>query len=201
MMTLEEVAPALPPRVAHSENRVLRWVGRSLLRLAGWRVTGNLPDREKILVIGAPHTSNWDWVLALLVMWALKIHMTYLVKDTAFWWPAGWMLRLTGAMPVNRRNPKGIAEDVAESIRRAERVIVVITPEGTRSRVEKWKTGFLRIAELAEVPVVQFSFDYPSRTMHLGPVAELSGDVDVDIARIREYYRPFTGCHPENQSP
>jgi 1-acyl-sn-glycerol-3-phosphate acyltransferase len=200
-MNLEDVAPTVPPRVAHGGNRFTFWLGRSVLRLCGWRVTGNLPDLEKVLVIGAPHTSNWDWVLAVLVMWSLGIRMTYLVKDTAFWWPAGWFLRLTGAMPVNRSNPRGIAEDVAESIRRSERIIVVITPEGTRSRVEKWKTGFLRIAELAEVPVVQYSFDYPTRTMHLGPVAELTGDVDVDIARIREYYRPFRGYRPENQSP
>jgi 1-acyl-sn-glycerol-3-phosphate acyltransferase len=191
----------VPPRVARGGNRFTRWLGRVVLRLAGWRVTGNLPDTEKILVIGAPHTSNWDWVVAVFVMWALAIRMTYLVKDTAFWWPAGWFLRLTGAMPVNRRNPAGVATEVANSIRAAERIIVVITPEGTRSRVEKWKTGFLRIAQEAAVPVAQISFDYPSRTLHLGPVAELSGDVETDITRIRAYYRQFTGCRPENQSP
>jgi 1-acyl-sn-glycerol-3-phosphate acyltransferase len=164
-------------------------------------VTGNLPDIEKILVIGAPHTSNWDWVVALFVMFALDIRMTVLIKDTAFWWPAGWFLRVTGAMPVNRRNPAGIAGEVARNVRAAERIIVVITPEGTRSRVEKWKTGFLRIAEAAELPVVQVSFDYPSRTLHLGPIAQLTGDTETDIARIREYYRPFRGYRPENQSP
>jgi 1-acyl-sn-glycerol-3-phosphate acyltransferase len=200
-MNLEDVAPIVPPRVARGGNRCTRWLGRVVLHLAGWRVTGNLPDTEKILVIGAPHTSNWDWVVAVFVMWALAIRMTYLVKDTAFWWPAGWFLRLTGAMPVNRRNPAGIATEVANSIRAAERIIVVITPEGTRSRVEKWKTGFLRIAQEAAVPIAQISFDYPSRTLHLGPVAELSGDIETDITRIRAYYRQFTGCRPENQSP
>jgi 1-acyl-sn-glycerol-3-phosphate acyltransferase len=200
-MRLEDVAPIVPPRVARGGNRFTRWLGRFGLRACGWRVTGNLPDTEKILVIGAPHTSNWDWVVAVFVMWALAIRMTYLVKDTAFWWPAGWFLRLTGAMPVNRRNPAGIATEVANSIRAAERIIVVITPEGTRSRVEKWKTGFLRIAQEAAVPIAQISFDYPSRTLHLGPVAELSGDIETDITRIRAYYRQFTGCRPENQSP
>lgn len=200
MMSLEDVAPEVPSRVARRNSAMLRWFGRCGLRAAGWRVTGNLPDTEKILVIGAPHTSNWDWVVAVFVMWALDIRMTVLIKDTVFWGPVGWFLRLTGAMPVNRRNPAGIAEDVAGNIRAAERIIVVITPEGTRSRVEKWKTGFLRIAEAALIPIVQVSFDYPSRTLHLGPIAELSGDVDTDIERIRAYYRPFTGCRPENQS-
>lgn len=200
-MNLEDVAPTVPPRVAQRHSRFLRWLGRVGLGLCGWRVTGNLPDTEKILVIGAPHTSNWDWVVALFTMFALDIRMTVLIKDTAFWWPAGWFLRVTGAMPVNRRNPAGIAAEVARNVRAAERIIVVITPEGTRSRVEKWKTGFLRIAEAAELPVVQVSFDYPSRTLHLGPIAQLTGDTETDIARIRDYYRPFRGYRPENQSP
>jgi 1-acyl-sn-glycerol-3-phosphate acyltransferase len=200
-MNLEDVAPTVPPRVAIRRNRALRWLGRFGMGLAGWRITGNLPDVEKMLCIGAPHTSNWDWVVALFAMFALDIRMTVLIKDTAFWWPAGWFLRATGAMPVNRRNPKGIAEDVAANIRAADRIIVVITPEGTRSRVEKWKTGFMRIAEAAQIPVVQVSFDYPTRTLHLGPVVELTGDEDVDMAHIREYFRPFRGCRPENQSP
>ena len=200
-MRIEDVAPTMPPRVARGGNRFTYWMGRFVVWLVGWRVTGNLPDVERMLVIAAPHTSNWDWALALFVMWALPIRMTYLVKDTAFWWPAGWFLHLTGAMPVNRGNPIGVAGDVARNIRAAERIIVVITPEGTRSRVEKWKTGFMRIAEEAQVPVVQVSFDYPSRTLHLGPIAELSGDTEADITRIRAYFRQFTGCRPENQSP
>jgi 1-acyl-sn-glycerol-3-phosphate acyltransferase len=191
----------MPPRVAKGGNAFTRWLGLTALRLAGWRVTGNLPDREKLLVIAAPHTSNWDWLIALLALWAMGLRMNYLIKDTALWWPASILIRGTGGIPVNRAEPAGIADSLAQRIRDADRIIMVITPEGTRSRVEQWKTGFLRIAAVSNLPVVQVSWDYPSRTVHLGPEAHLTGDTATDIAAIRQYYRQFTGGNPENQSP
>jgi 1-acyl-sn-glycerol-3-phosphate acyltransferase len=200
-VNLEEVAPQVPPRVAKGGNRFTRWLGRAFLNLIGWRITGNLPDVEKMIVIAAPHTSNWDWMIAMFSLFALHIRINYLIKDTAFWWPASILLKLTGGVPVNRREPAGMADDVARRIASADRVIMVITPEGTRSRVEKWKTGFLRIAQAANVPIAQVSWDYPSRTLNLGPVAEVTGDIETDIANIREYYRQFTGFNPQNQSP
>ncbi len=195
------IVPQMPPRVAKGGNAFTRWLGLTALRLAGWRVTGNLPDREKLLVIAAPHTSNWDWVIALLALWAMGLRMNYLIKDTALWWPASILIRGTGGIPVNRAEPAGIADSLAQRIRDADRIIMVITPEGTRSRVEQWKTGFLRIAAVSNLPVVQVSWDYPSRTAHLGPEAHLTGDTATDIAAIRQYYRQFTGGNPENQSP
>lgn len=195
------IVPAMPPRVAKGGNAFTRWLGLSVLRLFGWKVTGGLPDREKLLVIAAPHTSNWDWVTALLALWAMGLRMNYLIKDTALWWPASILIRATGGIPVNRAEPAGLAEAVARRVVEADRIIMVITPEGTRSRVEQWKTGFLRIAAVAQLPVVQVAWDYPSRTIHLGPEATLTGDAATDIAAIRQYYRQFTGRNPENQSP
>jgi 1-acyl-sn-glycerol-3-phosphate acyltransferase len=195
------IVPQMPPRVAKGGNAFTRWLGLTALRLAGWRVTGNLPDREKLLVIAAPHTSNWDWVIALLALWAMGLRMNYLIKDTALWWPASILILGTGGIPVNRAEPAGMADSLAQRIRDADRIIMVITPEGTRSRVEHWKTGFLRIAAVSNLPVVQVSWDYPSRTVHLGPEAKLTGDTATDIAAIRQYYRQFTGGNPENQSP
>jgi 1-acyl-sn-glycerol-3-phosphate acyltransferase len=195
------IVPEPPPRVARGGNALSRWFGLSMLRLLGWRVIGSLPDREKLLVIAAPHTSNWDWVIALLSLWAMGLRMNYLIKDTACWWPAGAFIRFTGGMPVNRAEPAGIADSVGQRLLAADRIIMVITPEGTRSRVDKWKTGFLRIAQVAQTPVVQVSWDYPTRTVQLGPEAKLTGDTEVDIAAIRAHFRQFTGRNPENQSP
>ncbi len=201
MASREPVVPPVPPRVARGGNAFTRWLGLTVLRLAGWQVTGGLPDREKLLVIAAPHTSNWDWVMALLALWAMGLRMNYLIKDTALWWPASILIRATGGIGVNRAEPAGIADSLAQRIRDADRIIMVITPEGTRARVEQWKTGFLRIAAVSSMPVVQVSWDYPSRTVHLGPEAHLTGDTATDIAAIRQYYRQFTGRNPENQSP
>ena len=201
MASREPVVPQQPPRVARGGNAFTRWLGLTVLRLAGWQVKGCRPDREKLLVIAAPHTSNWDWVIALLALWAMGLRMNYLIKDTALWWPASILIRATGGIGVNRAEPAGIADSLAQRIRDADRIIMVITPEGTRSRVEQWKTGFLRIASVSSLPVVQVAWDYPSRTVHLGPEAPLTGDAATDIAAIRQYYRQFTGRNPENQSP
>lgn len=201
MASREPVVPQMPSRVAKGGNAFTRWLGLTVLRLAGWQVKGCLPDREKLLVIAAPHTSNWDWVIALLALWAMGLRMNYLIKDTALWWPASILIRATGGIGVNRAEPAGIADSLAQRIRDADRIIMVITPEGTRSRVEQWKTGFLRIAAVSSLPVVQVAWDYPSRTVHLGPEAHLTGDTATDIAAIRQYYRQFTGRNPENQSP
>lgn len=201
MILREPVAPTLPPRVPRGGNAFSHWVGRVLLRLFGWRVTGTLPDEPKLMVIAAPHTSNWDWVFAMGALWALEVRINYLIKDTAFVWPLSWILRATGGVPTNRAAPAGMVEELVERIDRNPEIILVITPEGTRARVERWKTGFLRIAELARLPIVQVSWDYPSRTIHLGPVATPGGDTETDITAIRTYYRRFQGRNPENQSP
>lgn len=198
---MSEVVPQMPPRVPKGGNAFTRWVGRTVLRLLGWRVTGNLPDEPRFIAIAAPHTSNWDWAVAMAALLALGIRINYMIKDSAFVWPLSLVLRATGGIPTNRAAPAGMVEDVAERLLDTPEIIMVITPEGTRRRVERWKTGFLRIAALAQLPVVQVSWHYPGKLIHLGPVAELSGDLDTDIAAIRAYYRQFTGRNPENQSP
>jgi len=198
---VSEVVPQMPPRVPKGGNAFTRWVGRTVLRLLGWRVTGNLPDEPRFIAIAAPHTSNWDWAVAMAALLALGIRINYMIKDSAFVWPLSLVLRATGGIPTNRAAPAGLVEDVAERLLNTPEIIMVITPEGTRRRVERWKTGFLRIAALAQLPVVQVSWHYPGKLIHLGPVAELTGDLDTDIAAIRAYYRQFTGRNPESQSP
>jgi 1-acyl-sn-glycerol-3-phosphate acyltransferase len=187
--------------VPRSGNGFTRWLGRALLRLAGWRVTGTLPDLPRFIAIAAPHTSNWDWALALSTSYALGVPLSYLVKDTAFIWPLSVFLRATGGVPTNRSAPLGMVEDLAQRIRNAPGIVLAITPEGTRAHVGPWKSGFLRIAELADLPVLLISWDYPSRILDLGPLAVLSGDHAADLQRIRAHYRQFTGRNPGSQSP
>lgn len=198
---MQEVVPQLPPNVPKMGNALTRWFGRVMLRLCRWRVVGGLPDIPKFIVIAAPHTSNWDWLVAMFALLGLGVRINYLIKNTAFFWPLSVVLRITGGVPVDRSAPAGMVEDVARRIEANHEIIVVITPEGTRRRVEAWKTGFLRLAKATALPIVQVSWDYPSRTITLGPVAELSGDLEVDMQRIRDYYRQFTGLKPVNQSP
>lgn len=198
---MSDLVPEIPPRVPRGGNAALRWLGRCILRIMGWRVTGGLPDVPRFLAIAAPHTSNWDWVLAMATAFAIGVRINYMIKDTAFFWPLGVLLRWTGGLPIDRDAPAGSVDSALGMIASSEEIILIITPEGTRRRVDRWKTGFLRIAEQCRLPVVQISWDYPRREIRFGPLAELSGDHEADILQIREYYRQFTGRNPENQSP
>jgi 1-acyl-sn-glycerol-3-phosphate acyltransferase len=185
--------PALPPSAPLSGNRFTRWIGRSVLRLGGWTIQGDWPDLKRVVVIAAPHSSGWDAVWGLAAKLALGVDITFIAKAELFWGPLGWLLRRFGGHPVNRSAPGGIVDQTASEIRNAERMWFVLAPEGTRKRVEHWKTGFWKIARRAEVPVFCAWFHYPGKTIGLGPLVELTDDPVADMARIRAIYRPYQG--------
>lgn len=181
--------------------KVARALSRLVLRLAGWRLL-DLPTRpRKAVVLGYPHTSNWDFVLAMLGLFALDITPRWAGKDTMF---AGWrgpLMRALGGIPVNRRERTGFVDRMTQEFGCNEDFLMVIAPEGTRALTTGWKSGFLRIAHVAGVPVVPAVVDYPRR--ELGFLAELpmSGDDDADMAAIAAAYAGRQGCRPENTGP
>ena len=185
--------PALPPNAPRTGSRFTRWLGRSVLRLGGWTITGDWPDLPRLVVIAAPHSSGWDAVWGLAAKLAMGVEITFIAKAELFRWPLGWLLRQFGGHPVDRSAPGGIVDQTADEIRRAERMWFVLAPEGTRRRVEHWKTGFWKIARRAGVPVYCAWFHYPDRTIGLGPLVELTDDAAADMARIRAIYRPYLG--------
>ncbi|MBO9880868.1 lysophospholipid acyltransferase family protein [Xanthomonas sp. D-109] len=188
--------PAAPPNIPMVKpSRFMRWLGRTALRMTGWRVVGEFPDVPKLVMIVAPHSSNWDGFLGFAVKFAVGFEVRVLGKTQLFWWPLGPLLRKLGGIPLDRKSPRGVVEQAVALIRGAERMWYVITPEGTRKRVEKWKTGFWKIAHGAQVPIFPVYFDYPSRTVGLGEVVWTSEDMQADIAAIREWYRPWRGKH------
>lgn len=170
------------------------------MRLSGWELKGELPKEPKLVLAAAPHTSNWDFILAMLVVMALGIRISYLMKKEAFFWPFKGLFMRLGGIPIDRSAAKNLVEQITSWYEQHDKVWVVITPEGTRSKVDKWKSGFLRIAENAEVPVCLVSWDYPSKCMHVGPVWSLTGDHEADVAAIRKHVsEKFTGKYPEKQ--
>ncbi|KFN49564.1 1-acyl-sn-glycerol-3-phosphate acyltransferase [Arenimonas composti] len=187
------LVPPLSPLTPGDGNRFSRWFGRTLLRLGGWRVIGAWPAEPRLVVIVAPHSSGWDAYWGLAAKLAMGVDIAFIAKAELFVGPLGWLLRLLGGRPVNRKAPGGIVEQTAAQIRDSERLYFVLAPEGTRKRVERWKTGFWKIARSADVPVLCAWFHYPDRTIGLGPLLHLSGDPDADMARIREIYRPYVG--------
>lgn len=179
--------PLLPPQAPRKGNAVTRWIGQRLLALLGWRAEGELPDSPKLIVAAAPHTSNWDFILAMLVVLSLGLKTSYLMKKEAFFWPFSGLFKWLGGVPVARRQSGGMVGSLTEWFNSQEKAWLLITPEGTRKKVEKYKTGFLRVADSANVPVMLVAWDYPTKRVVLEKVWTLTGDHEQDCAAIRQY--------------
>lgn len=181
----------LPPNAPRMKaNALTRWLGLTLLRLGGWRMAGAFPDIPKLVLIGAPHSSNWDGIWGLAAKLALGLDIKILGKDSLFKVPVmGFLLHRLGVIPVDRSAAHGVVEQSAVMIRRADKFWYGLAPEGTRKPVERWKTGFWKIAKAADVPVLPAYFHYGDKVIGIGPPFQLGDDMAADIARIREWYR------------
>ena len=175
----------------------LRTLARLLYRLAGWRVEGISPDLPKFLTIGAPHTSNWDGIHMLALSTSLGIRMYWLGKHTLFKPPFGAIMRAVNGIPVNRQSTKNAVEQVVDIFEQRERFVLIIAPEGTRKKVDYWKTGFYYIALGAKVPIVLAYVDAPHRRVGMGPAIMPTGDIEADFEIIRAFYADKVGHHPE----
>ncbi|MBE2238124.1 MAG: 1-acyl-sn-glycerol-3-phosphate acyltransferase [Caldilineaceae bacterium] len=169
-----------------------------LFRLLGWQGEYRHPSTEKFIIIVAPHTSNFDFFIGFIFSRAYAMPFpNFLVKDSALRGLIGKLGRRVGGIPVNRSERTNFVDQVADEFRKRERMILAVTPEGTRSRTAHWKTGFYHMAQRANVPVIMASIDYARKFISCGDVAEITGDMDADIARIRAYYADVTPRHPE----
>jgi 1-acyl-sn-glycerol-3-phosphate acyltransferase len=194
------VAP-LGPRVPKRGNAFSRWFGRTMITLTGWRLTGTLPDEPKFVIIVAPHTSNWDFPVGLFVLFALGFRGSFLAKHTLFKWPIGGLLRWIGGIPVERGVHKMRVRGISDSFLKSEKMILVITPEGTRKYVKEWKSGFYYIADAAKVPVVPVAFDYAVKETRIGPPFMTTGDREADIAELKKFFRTAKAKIPANYAP
>jgi 1-acyl-sn-glycerol-3-phosphate acyltransferase len=174
---------------------VRRSVARLALRLSRWRTAGSVPERG--ILVGAPHTSNWDWVLTLLLAWDNSVQIRLLVKESFFKGPVGVFMRATGSVPLDRDNPGATIRALLADAESDERFLLGIAAEGTRSKGEYWKSGFYRISQQTGIPVTLAYLDGPTRTVGWGPTFSLSGDVGADMDRIREFYADKRGIRPE----
>lgn len=177
-----------------------RWLGRTWLRVAGWRVEGRRPADACAVLIAAPHTSNWDLPFMLAVAYVLGITPAWLGKREMFRWPFGGFFRWLGGIPVDRSQRTNLVDQAVALLRDADRLMLVVPPTGTRRRVEYWKSGFYHIARGAGVPIACTFLDYRRRVGGIGPVFRPSGDVRADMDLIRGFYAGVTGRLPERMS-
>ena len=171
----------------------MKWLAYRYWRLKGWTFQGDVPDIPKMIVIGAPHTTNWDFVLYLAGLHYFRIKATYIAKHTLFRWPFGWFFRSFGGIPVDRSKPGGIVGEVTRAFEAADAMILVMAPEGTRSAAPHWKTGFVKIAEGADVPVVLASVDFNLRQLTIGPTIPYKDDVAGFMDEVRAFYSDKQG--------
>ena len=185
----------LPPNAPRVRpNALARWIGRSILRLGGWRMVGTLPDLPRLVLIGAPHSSNWDGIWGFAAKAALGLDIRVLGKQSLFRIPLlGFVLKRLGVVPIDRKAASGVVEQAAALIRASDAVWIGLAPEGTRRRVERWKTGFWKIAKAADVPILRMYFHYPERIIGFGPLFHPGDDLQADMAALRAWYRPWMG--------
>ena len=176
-------------------------IARCILRLNGWTMVGEVPLKKKAVFIAAPHTSNWDGVWALVYKVAKELDIHWFAKKSLFWFPLGNLLRLLGGIPLDRQRAGSAVDYAVKMFRDSDEFYFGLAPEGTRSRLDHWKTGFYRIAEAADVPVVLGFLDYGSKRVGVGPVVKLSGDQEIDLAILRDFYDGIEGRWPEQASP
>lgn len=170
-----------------------------ILKWAGWKVEISVPDFPKAIICVAPHTSNWDFIIGELAIRSVGRKAGFLMKSTWFFFPLGYLFRAIGGIPVERgRKRISLVEAMVEKFHSAERLVVAITPEGTRKPTATWHTGFLRIALEANVPVCLAVIDFRMKKAFINDVYDVSGNIDADMEAIKRYYRPFTGKYPQN---
>lgn len=190
--------PDLGDRVPKRGGAVSRAIGRAALRLMGWTLGGTLPNLEKFVLVAAHHTSNWDGVVGIAALMALGLDARFIAKHTLFRPPLGWFLRWVGAEPVDRSAPGGLVGAMVREFQRRERFVFGVTPEGTRRKVERWRTGFYHIALGADVPIVLAAIDYGRKWVGAGPVLQPSGDLEADLERMRAFFAEVQAKNPEN---
>src|SRR5262245_13591083 len=177
-----------------------QWLANTLLKVFGWRAERDLTDLPKCVLVVAPHTSNWDFPVMLALATALRIKATWMGKHTLFRPPLGWIMRWLGGLPINRSARNNVVEQAIQSFRKRDRLVLAILPEGTRKRTSYWKSGFYHIAVGAQVPIALGYADYRRKVGGIGPVFMPSGDVEADMALIRDFYSGMTGKRPDQFS-
>ena len=176
-------------------NFFTRWLARCYLRITGWQAIGVITDAPKFIIIGAPHTSNWDFMIVMAAAISLNVRISWMGKQSLFEGFGGGFLRWLGGIPVDRRAPAGVVGENVRAFNELDTLVLCITPEGTRDDGGEWKTGFHWIAREANVPILLAAFDYNNKILWFGPTLTAGEDLDADMTMIKAHYAGIKGRH------
>jgi len=190
-MKIEKLDQCIP----QNSNVFSRWFGIQVLKFFGWEIHGAFPKLPKFVVAVAPHTSNWDFVIGVAAMLALQIKIRFLGKDSLFFWPFSVWLKSIGGIPVERNSNHGVVGQMTTLFNNTEKFVLAIAPEGTRHKTKQWKSGFLRIACNANVPVVPLSLDFNKKEIRVHQEVYISENIESELEAFKYIY---SGITPKN---
>ena len=187
------ISPIVGEKVPKRKSYLLRWIGRFIFAIFGWGFKNEFPNIPKIVVIFGPHTSNWDFVFGIAAIFILGIKISWMGKQPFFRKPVGGILRWLGGIPIDRSSSHGMVDTMINQYKSMDKFILAIAPEGTRKKVEKWKSGFYRIATGADVPILMACFDYKNKSINFAPLIYPSGNLNADIEDMQLFFENIRG--------
>jgi len=179
----------------------MKWLSEKYLTMRGWTIEGTMPQASKFVIIGAPHTSNWDFMVFLALIHHFDLRVRFLIKDNVMVWPLSWFMTRWGAISVDRSSGHHLIDTVVASFDESDEMILVLAPEGTRSKADRWKSGFWRMADAADVPIVMAYVDGETKRLGAGPAVKVDGDPDAWIEQANAFYSDKHGLNPHNAGP
>jgi 1-acyl-sn-glycerol-3-phosphate acyltransferase len=190
--------PTLLANVPTNNSKFVPWFAFKILRLLNWNIVGELPNSPKFILVVAPHTSNWDFFYGLLVKFSLDLKVNFLGKDSIFIWPLSLCLRSAGGIAINRRSANGVVGQLVTEFANKQQLVLAMAPEGTRSKVSKWKTGFLHIAKAAKVKVIPVQMDFANKQVVFLPARAIVNDIEQELIALQGLFHKDCAKKPQN---
>ena len=186
---------ARPARFNGVFSEIVRWLSGAYLKLGGWKVEGDWPAFDKVVLVAAPHTSNWDGINMLAAAGYYRVRLRWMGKKSLTQGSFGWFIKWLGCVPIDRSASNDVVKAMGDAFAAEARMVLAIPPEGTRSAVREWKSGFYHIAVGASAPIVLSVLDYGTRKVRLAAVVFPTGDYEADLPLIQAHYADAQGKH------
>jgi len=189
--------PEIPDCIPTKQGKFSSFIGLAVLNFLGWEVVGQLPKKSKFIAAVAPHTSNWDFVVAIAVMLSMNLRVRFMGKKALFIWPFRIILKSWGGIAIDRNAKNGVVEQMVAQFQDEDQLVLGIAPEGTRKKTSKWKSGFLQIAYQAGVPVVPVSLDFSKKQFKFHQEVEIGCDIENELEKFKENFSDICAKNPQ----
>jgi 1-acyl-sn-glycerol-3-phosphate acyltransferase len=189
--------PSTPECIPTRKYGLLHSIAKRILAWCGWTINGELPNQPKFILAVAPHTSNWDFFIGIAAMFSLQLKVSFLGKASIFRWPVKSVLTAIGGIAVDRSNSHGVVGQIVQELKRNDKFILGLAPEGTRSKTTEWKTGFLHIAKQGNIPIVPVSFDFAKKEIFFHHEVYISGEISQELIEFKQIFADVCAKNPQ----